>query len=536
MLLRSSSARVSPLRALVCALVLAAVLAGCSSALTGHGSGSATGASTSPSGGSSGSGGSALPPAPTQPTADFSTCPFDFSSVNFPGDRGSRLQFGCAQVSVPLDYAKPDGTKIKLQLIRVHDSGAKPIGSLVVNPGGPGASGLELAVGLAVQVSDTLLQHFDLVGFDPRGVGLSNPISCISDSEKDKLNAEAPDVTTTAGFDQARAAAKEVASDCSSKYGSALPFFNTVNTARDMDQIREAVGDQRLNYLGFSYGTELGSTYAHVFPDHVRVAVLDGAVNPLTDDIQSFANQLKGFEQAFDQFAAWCGKHSSCEQLGDPRQAVYRITAAAAKSPIPSSQPGETRSATPAIVDTGVLQALYSQSLWSSLGQALIDAGKGDAAGLFKLADQYNERDSNGHYANISDANTTISCNDSKPGPTDATIRSTAAAWKQQYPIFGEWSASSLFSCQQWQPQRTPVPLPTAPTPTKVLVIGNLHDPATPYQGAVDLARTMGNAEVLTWDGEGHTSYLQGSDCIDKYVDDYLISRTLPPADTTCPR
>lgn len=517
------------------AALVALVLTGCSSALSGHGSGGGTPGRPSTSASGSGGGGSST--APTQPAADFTTCPFDFSSVNFPGDRGSKLQFGCAQISVPLDYAKPDGAKIKLQLIRVHDTDAHPIGSLVVNPGGPGGSGLELAVGLAVQVSDKLLQHFDLVGFDPRGVGLSNPVSCISDTEKDKLNAQAPDVTTSAGFDEARATAKEIATACSDKYGSALPHFNTVETARDVDQIRQAVGDDKLNYLGFSYGTELGSTYAHLFPNNIRVAVLDGAVNPLTNDIQSFADQLKGFEGAFDQFANWCKQHSPCEQLGDPRQAVYRLVDKARTTPIPSSRPGETRSATPAYILTGILSALYSQSQWSSLGQALLDGGQGDSAGLFKLADQYNERDSSGHYANISDANVTISCNDSKPGPSDETIRATAAKWATQFPIFGEWSASSLFSCQQWQPQRMPVPLPTAAsTPVKVLVVGNLHDPATPYQGALDLAKTMGNAEVLTWDGEGHTSYLQGSKCIDNHVDDYLIDRTLPPVGTTCPR
>ena len=515
-------------------LPLLALLTACTSTISGHGAAAST--SAPPSGSHSSS---STPATPTHPAANFTDCTslLNLGSLNFPSGRKDKLAFGCATIAVPLDYSDPTGKKITIQLIKVHDTDdANPIGSLVVNPGGPGGSGVDLAVGLTAQIPETILQHFDLLGFDPRGVGLSTPISCISDSDKDVLNAAAPDVTTAAGFDQAKQVAREVAQSCNTKYGTSLADFNTVNTARDIDQIRQAVGDAKLNYLGFSYGTELGSIYAHLFPNNVRVAVLDGAVDPLTSDIQAFADQLKGFEGAFDQFAAWCRQHSGCSSLGDPRQKVYELVARAKASPIPSSRSGETRKATVANVLTGVLSALYSQSQWSSLGQALISGLNGDSMGLFSLADQYNERSPSGSYTNIADANDAINCNDSKPGPTDATIRQTAVQWAREFPMFGEWSASSLFGCQQWQGDRTPLPKPTAPTPTKVLVIGNLHDPATPYQGAIDLARTMGNAELLTWDGEGHTSYLQGSSCIDNYVDNYLVNAVLPPANTTCPR
>ncbi|MBN9620075.1 MAG: alpha/beta fold hydrolase [Actinobacteria bacterium] len=530
---------VARLRALAAAGAAALTLAACTSSVaTGHGSAvppssasghSSTGSASTPSG---------PPNEPTQPPASFADCKdrIDVGALGLSSTRAAQLSFYCATISVPLDYAQPQGTQIQLQLLKIHSStDTTPIGSLLVNPGGPGGSGLDLALGIIGQISDKLLAHFDIIGFDPRGVGQSTPIECLTDQQKDALNAASPDVLTAAGFAQAKAAAKEVASACSSKYGAALAQYDTVQTARDMDQIRQAVGDKQLNYLGFSYGTELGAQYLHLFPTTMRVAVLDGAVDPLTDDITSFANQLQGFESAFDQFAAWCKQQSSCKSLGDPRQAVYSIAAQATKSPIPSSTAGETRKATSSIVYTGVLSALYSKSEWSSLGTALIDAGHGDSSGLFTLADQYNER-YNGHYTNISDANTTISCNDSKPGPSDATIKATAQSWAKRFPMFGLWSAASLFSCQQWQPQRTVPPLPTAPTtPNKVLVIGNLHDPATPYQGAKDLAKTLGNAEVLTWNGEGHTSYLQGSTCIDNYVDSYLVSATLPPAGEVCP-
>jgi pimeloyl-ACP methyl ester carboxylesterase len=526
-------------KTLACVLAALALLASACTGSTVAGSGTTTDSvsASPPSGsGSAGSSSAALPP---QPAANFSDCSqsINLAALNFPKGRLDRLSFACATISVPLDYADPTGQTIKLQLLKIHDSAdTQPTGSLLVNPGGPGGSGVELAVGLATQVSDTLLAHFDLIGFDPRGVGSSTPISCLSDQQKDVLNAASPDVRTAAGFAEARNIAKQVATACSDKYGSELAQFDTVQTAKDMDRIRQAVGDPKLNYLGFSYGTELGAQYAHLFPSKIGVSVLDGAVDPLTSDITAFADQLQGFEGAFDQFAAWCRTHSPCRDLGNPRNAVYDVVSTARTAPIPSTASDDSRKATPALVLTGVLSALYSQSRWRDLGQAIINAGHGDSAGLLRLADEYNERFS-GHYTNIADANETISCNDSKPGPSDATIRATTTSWQRRFPMFGLWSAASLFGCQVWQPERTVPPLPTAPSAAhKILVVGNLHDPATPYDGAKHLTSTLGNAELLTWDGEGHTSYLQGSKCIDNYVDAYLVSGTLPPESTTCPR
>ncbi len=514
-------------------LVVATLLLGaCTSVETGRGS-----IAPGPSSGGARPGSSAGG-APKQGRADFSDCAdhFNLGALSFPAGRRERLSFQCAAVQVPIDYAHPSGKKISLQLVKVHDKRNTSGNALLINPGGPGGSGVETALGLSPQVSDGVLTHYDLVGFDPRGVGSSTPIRCLSDAQKDTINAAQPDVLTPAGFAQARAQAATAAKACTHKYGGDLADYNTVNTARDMDQIREAVGDARMNYLGFSYGTELGAQYAHLFPGKVRTMVLDGAVNPLTSDITAFADQLQGFEGAFDQFAAWCAKQSSCQPIGDAREAVYNLVSTARKAPIPSGQSSEHRSATSSLVLTGVLSALYSQSQWSALGTALIQARAGRSEGLLTLADSYNER-FDGHYTNIADANTTISCNDAKPGPTNEQVRATAKAWVKRYPMFGLWSAASLFQCQQWQPHRTVPPLPRAnSTPKTILVVGNLHDPATPYQGAKDLARTLGHARLLTWDGEGHTSYLQGSTCIDALVNAYLDAGALPSGGKTCPR
>ncbi len=525
-------ARVSAAAALLAAITLLA--AACTSAEHGHGS-------TDP--GSSGASARRSAPgsaatAPSQRAADFTDCSrlFDLKALPIPAGRKSHLSFGCATIEVPVDYAHPDGAKIGLQLLKVHDDrNTAHTGSLLVNPGGPGASGVQTAVSLALQVSDKILSHFDLIGFDPRGVGLSTPIRCLTDAQRDKQVAASPDVRTPAGFAAAKASAAAVAKACEDKVSDALPQFTTVQTARDMDQVRQAVGDRQLNYLGFSYGTELGAQYAHLFPKRIRAMVLDGAVDPLTEGVAAFANQLAGFENSFDQFAAWCRQHSPCRTLGDPRQAVYDIAARAQKSPIPSSAKTDHREATSSLAYTGVLAALYSQDEWSALGAALIDARRGDSTGLLELADQYNRR-YDGHYTNLRDANLTIGCNDQKPGPTDTTVRSTTTEWARKYPMFGVWSAASLFECQAWQPARSVPSLPTATTAAHpILVVGNLHDPATPYQGARNLTRTLGRAQLLTWDGEGHTSYLQSS-CIDAYVDDYLVSAALPPTGKVCPR
>jgi pimeloyl-ACP methyl ester carboxylesterase len=521
--------RARRLRALLAASASALALAACTaSVVDGHGRAHAQRGSTSPA-----------VTDPRQPRAAFFDCSdsINTGALGASPARLAKLSFSCASISVPLDYSHPEGRHIQLVLVRIHDSDNHAhTGSLIMNPGGPGGSGIELALGVVGQLSERILTHFDLIGFDPRGVGQSSPVHCLSDSQKDRMLAASPDILTAAGFAQAKSIARELATGCERDYGSALADIDTVAAARDMDQIRQAVGDPRINYLGFSYGTELGAQYIHQFPRRIRVAVLDGAVDPLYDPITATQKQLQGFEDAFGQFAAWCAQHSPCSSLGDPERAVRALEARAAKSPIPSSAPGETRKATPNLVLTAVSQAMYSQPQWPTLAAALRAAQSGDAKGLLALADQYNER-FGGHYTNILDAFNTVSCNDSPPGPSDATIRAKAQEWNRRYPLFGLNFASGLFFCQQWQPHRTEPPKPTAPDAAHtVLVIGNLHDPATPYQGALDLARTLGNAQVLTWNGEGHTSYLHGSSCIDQHVDTYLVTGRLPPRGLTCPR
>lgn len=525
-------------RAFAALSAVTALLAACTATVSGTGQVAGplrfpTGTTTPPSGGTRT--GPAAEPTPAP--ASFFDCEkfFKISALHLPKERATHLHFDCAAVSVPLNYADPSGKQIQLALLRVHDDATSgPRHDLLVNPGGPGASGVTLALGLAKQLPDTVLQHFDIVGFDPRGVGSSTPIHCLSDERKDALNAASPDVLTPAGFAQAAQLATSFSKACLARYGTALQYFNTVDTARDMDQLRQALGQDRTDYLGFSYGTELGSVYAHLYPHNVGAMVLDGAVDPLTSGIAQSTEQLQGFERAFTQFSNWCTTHTPCTRLGNPASAVEQLARAAGTAPIPAH--GDTRRATPELVITATFGALYDQKQWPTLATALLAARSGNAAGLLHLADSYNER-FDGHYTNVADANETISCNDARTEPDDSRIRATAQSWARRFPVFGKWFAIGLFSCRSWTLPHTVPPKPTASgTPHTVLVLGNLHDPATPYQGAVDMTRVMGHAELLSWNGEGHTSYLNGSGCIDHYVDAYLVHGTLPPTHRTCPR
>ncbi len=519
------SHRTNTVRCFVLLSAVVLVLAGCTSVIT------ASGSRSTPASGSS-------TPATSTATIAFSDCSklFDINSLDLPAKRAKTLQIFCGKLAVPLNYNDPTSRKINIEVLKVHDTTVpKKAGDLLMNPGGPGVPGLTLPLDLLSNLSDSIIDNFDLIGFDPRGVELSSPISCISNATKDALIAANPDVRTAAGFAAAKAQQAAVAAGCSAKYGASLPFYNTLFTAMDMEQIRLALGDPQLNYLGFSYGTELGAVYAHLYPKTIRVAVLDGAVDPLADPISASAAQLQGFESEFDDFAADCLTRPSCAVLGNPRQVVEQLVAKADVTPIKSDKAGETRAATGGDILYGVLSALYTTDTWPTLGDAIVQAEKGDSQGLLALSDQYNERQDNGAFTNSIDATTTIGCNDSPAGPTDAQISSTAAVWAVQYPMFGLWSAASLFTCQAWQAARTVPPVESAVGSAPILVVGGTHDPATPYQGAVNLAKTLTTGQVLTWQGFGHTAYGRGSSCIDNAVNTYLVSTQMPPAGTVCP-
>lgn len=445
------------------------------------------------------------------------------------------LTFECGTTRVPKDYDNPTDGEYELFLLRgVSTEQTDRIGSLVVNPGGPGASGVDTAIGLALRLPLAILDRFDIVGFDPRGVGFSTPVECIPDALKDEANAAEPTPRTPEEIDEAIDLSEEAGDGCEAKYGEELGNFNTTYTARDMDRLREALGDEQLTYLGYSYGTTLGSTYAELFPDRVRALVLDGAVDPSKDDLESSEGQAAGFEQAFDAFAGDClSRGDDCPAGPDARNLVYQLLEQAEASPIPSSGPGG-RTATDGLVFLGVLGALYSRDAWPDLARALADARGGDSLGLLRLADGYTRRQPDGSYPNLTDANVAINCADSDQTFTVAEVHGYVTEWDAAYPLFGAALASGLMTCTLWEATRHPLPERSAAGSAPILVIGTEGDPATPYAGAVTMAGQLEAGVLLTWEGEGHTAFPK-TDCITDAVMDYLIDLVAPPDGTTCP-
>jgi pimeloyl-ACP methyl ester carboxylesterase len=465
------------------------------------------------------------------------------------------LTFSCGRTTVPISYDEPGGDSLPLFLIRVVMAGqTERIGSLMVNPGGPGASGADAAIGLALTLPPEVLQRFDLIGFDPRGVGLSTPVECISDDLKEEIVAAEPRPATEEQLDDAFALAREVADGCSEAYGAALATFNTVDTAKDMDRLRQAVGDEQLNYLGYSYGTTLGSTYAELFPDKVRAMVLDAAVDPDADERTHAEESAAAFEAGFDAFAANCTTLiAGCPLGAEPRQFVEALLGQAAQTPIPSSQPAATptpaadatpgpepeapaepRQATPGVIMTAIQAGLYNTKSWPQLTQSLAAAQQGDSAGLFSLADTYSGRLEDGTFSNLMDANLAVNCADSEETFREGQIRELAGEWSAKYPLFGAGAAVSLYTCSVWEAERTPVPERDAEGSAPILVVGNSGDPVTPLPGAVDLAETLDSGVLLTWQGQGHTAYPK-TDCVTAAVNAYLINLVVPLDGLTCP-
>ncbi|MFL6128304.1 MAG: alpha/beta hydrolase [Mycobacteriales bacterium] len=477
-------------------------------------------------------------PAPVAPTIsplDFEDCTAAIGPQLRSHPGGDRpLRFFCGRLRVPLDYRAPSAKAIDLLLVRVRLGGQQQrIGSLVVNPGGPGGSGVDAAVGLSLTLPPDLLRRFDVVGFDPRGVGLSSPLECIPDTLKDRAIALDPDARTEQQYREQVQVAREISQSCRRRYGDELQHYNTEETARDLDLVRQAVGDPRLTYLGYSYGTRLGAVYAQLFPKRVRALVLDGAVDPEASETTSAEAQARGFERAFDQFAASCRARGAACLIGpDPRASMMRVIARARRSPIPSGR-NDPRKATAGHVLLAAVSALYDEGDWSQLESAIAEADSGTAGGVFDLADQYAQRDPKGSYTNLLDANTAINCADSEERVPDATVRRALASWRVKYPLFGSSLALGLIGCQQWAAPRQPLPAVRAAGAPPLLVVGTVHDPATPYASAQVLARTLATGRLLTWRGEGHTAYPK-TRCVTAAVNAYLVSLTVPSTGATC--
>jgi pimeloyl-ACP methyl ester carboxylesterase len=440
---------------------------------------------------------------------------------------------------VPFDYSHPAGPRFSLPVIRLPaTSPSHRIGSLVVNPGGPGGSGISYALQARSQVSAAVRARFDVVGFDPRGVGGSIPaVRCLTDPQLDRYLATSDAPTTAAGMSALIAQSKLFVHACQQRSGPLLPHMATQNAARDMDVLRAALGDAKLTYLGKSYGTYLGTWYAQLFPAHVRALVLDGAVDPAESGFALNKVQAQGFETALRAFTSDCLHRTGCPLgPGSVNAAVARLQALlnrTAKHPLPSQIPGQPQ-ANDALMLNGVAAALYSKSFWRYLRLGLHNAFAGNGTVMVALGDVLAERSPTGHYSNLLAAETAVDCVD-HPWPRSlASWRSAANAAAKAAPQFGASLMWSSLPCAYWPvPPVKQVPMRAAGAPP-ILVVGTTRDPATPFRWAQALARDLSSGVLLGWNGDGHTAYRNGSSCVDTAVDRYLIALAPPRSGTIC--
>lgn len=449
----------------------------------------------------------------------------------------------CTRLRVPLDYAKPTGEVITLGVLRKRaGSPDRRIGSLVINPGGPGAAGMATAARKSTEAKDTdLPQRFDFVGFDPRGVGASEPtVRCLTGAERDAERADDDELDTSpAGVAKVEADQKDYAAKCAQRTGKGAALLANIGTrdvVRDLDVLRSALGDAKLTYLGYSYGTRIGSGYAEAFPGNVRALVLDGALDPTQDVVEELVAQGEGFQQAFDEFVDWCVRRQDCA-LGQDRGGALRnfqdLVRPLGENPI---EVGDGRRLSYSDTTTGVIQALYSQSLWETLNSGLTELKRHRAATLMALADSYLERGPGGEYATTQDAFTAIRCVDDPRVTDKAVVLEAQRRYKQAAPFLddGKPPTDALDACAFWPVPNTSQPhLPNVKGLPPVLVISTTGDPATPYQAGVNLARALGGA-LLTLEATQHTAFLQGNACIDDAGARYLTDQQIPPDGTRC--
>ena len=410
-------------------------------------------------------------------------------------------------------------------------SGQK-IGSLLVNPGGPGASGVDSLPTLVAPMPAGLLDRFDVVGFDPPGVGHTEPIVCLDSAGLQDYYHVDPEPANQAGFNALVQADRTFDSGCQARSASELPYVSTIDAAMDMDVLRRDLGDAKLNYLGFSYGTLLGATYANLFPQNVRAMVLDGAIDPALGVIPSLDQQAAGLDGQLRQFFASC-KPASClwKPSGDLMTAFQALLTRVRTNPLKVS--GTTRTVGPAEFLYGTAVTLYSTATWQDLAYALQAADQGDGGPFLQFFDAYTGRQSDGSYNNLFEANAAINCDDT-PAPSLSQIQAAVPAAEAAAPIFGLQNLYSEITCSEWPiPPAGKVGAIKAAGAAPIVVVGSTGDPITPYQWAQSLASELQSGVLLTRVGDGHTGY-RSSSCIRNSVDSYLTDLAVPAAGTRC--
>ncbi|MFH9587413.1 alpha/beta hydrolase [Streptomyces luteogriseus] len=448
-------------------------------------------------------------------------------------------EWQCATMKAPLDWSDPKGDTIGLELIRVRTTGAanERIGSLIFNFGGPGGSGVTSLPAFA-EGYEKLRTRYDLVSFDPRGVGRSDPVLCENDQQLDAYFQQDATPDDAAERTQLVDNTKEFNNACEDNSEKILPHVRTTDAARDLDLMRQVLGDDKLHYFGISYGTELGGVYAHLFPKRVGRAVFDAVVDPTQDPEQGSLGQARGFQLALDNFAEDCVSQAEECPIGDSAQDVKdriaRLLDDLDRTPIQGIFP---RQLTQTAATSGIAQALYSKDFWEYLTEGLEQAYDGDGRILLSLADSMNGRSDNGEYSNITPANVAINCADDKPRYDSAYVQRKLPEFRAASDLFGDYLAWSMLSCTDWAvPGAADHPDVSAPGSAPVLVVGNTGDPATPYEGARAMVNALGKGVgvELTYRGQGHGAYDSKNKCVQGAVDGYLLDGKVPPTGTVC--
>jgi pimeloyl-ACP methyl ester carboxylesterase len=447
--------------------------------------------------------------------------------------KNCRQDFKCATLAVPIDYKNLATGTFEIALLKYEARTSKKLGSLIVNPGGPGGSGVDYAYAAEYIFSPAILDRYDIVGFDPRGVSRSAPIRCLNDKELDANNNSDSKPDNEKEFQQILIDTKKYVEICKDK-NEHLASYSTANVARDMDILREALGDKQLNYMGKSYGTYLGTLYAHFFPEKVGRVVLDGAVDPTISNFQQTLTQAIGFDQAFSSFAKDCTSKKNCTLPKGKVAAInemQKLFSQTAKKPLPTK--GLKRTLSETMMVLGTASAMYDSATgWPKLRKAIAQAQDGFGDEFLKLADEYTGRQQDGSYPNNEfDSGAVIDCLDVDEPRTVAQIKRDAEAFAQQAPLFGPYLAYGGLTCKYFGLSQEVDIAPTKTT-SSVVVVGTTGDPATPYKWAQGLNKMLTNSVLVSLTGEGHTGQGQGNACIDDQIDDFYLTGKAPTTST----
>lgn len=449
------------------------------------------------------------------------------------------------KVTVPLDWDDPSGATIAIAIAR-HSAGKGSLGSLLINPGGPGGSGYDFVEQYVnYVVTPQVLAEYDIIGFDPRGVNHSTPrITCYTDpAQEDQLlyGTYASPYGSAGWVDELTTVEKRWAAACLKNTGPLLGHIDAASNARDMDVIRAVLGDKKMHYLGYSYGTYLGTMYAELFPQKVGRMVLDGPIDPTVGDLDSLATQMAGFDSALTSYLAYCLARSGCPFTGSVADGLAQVRAVLDGIDARHLVASDGRTLDSATVGTAISYPLYSQSSWPDLTAMFQDLAKNDADSTFQNADGYNGRNADGTYSdNESDVYAAVTCAEGDLGTDGVPLLQGLAKIDAAAPILGKYFAEDDYAvldaaCSNW-------PEPVAKLPAvfdakgaaPIMVVATTNDPATPYAGGVSLSKQLSSGVLVTHQGEGHTVYAQGDSCIDDVVDAYLLAGTVPKADPMC--